>query len=313
MAPVRAQDKNFRLVIHGGAGIIKPASMTSEDLEGCRRALDLAVQTGHKILSSGGTSIDAVRAAVRVLEDSPYFNAGRGAVLNADGKAELDAAIMDGATLKAGAVAAVTGVKNPVEGAFLVMTQSPHVLLTGPGADSFAQAKGLETVDPAYFRTERRVRDLEKARERERGDRSELQTSEKYGTVGAVALDQAGNLAAATSTGGLTNKRSGRIGDSPIIGAGTYANNATCAVSATGQGEIFIRAVAAHELHALMKYRGASIQEATHEVLAEVKRLGGQGGLIAIDRAGNFAMPFTTEGMYRGTIDAAGRATVQIE
>jgi L-asparaginase / beta-aspartyl-peptidase len=253
-----------------------------------------------------------------VMEDSPLFNAAKGAVFNHDGKNELDASLMDGRTLAAGAVAEITTLKNPIVGAHLVMAKSKHVMLVGKGADDFAASQGAETVSSDYYRTEDRWEELQRAKEREKKEEKEgnkhssLQLEEKFGTVGAVALDQQGNLAAGTTTGGLTNKRFGRIGDSPIIGAGTYADNESCAVSATGQGEMFIRTVAAHEVSVLVKYRKLSVEQAAQTILDKVRALGGSGGLIVLDHDGHFTTPFNTDGMYRGTIGPEGKPETAI-
>lgn len=320
------------LVIHGGAGTITRQNLTPEKEKAYRQALQQALQAGYAVLQGGGTSLDAVEAAIRLMEDSPLFNAGKGAVFTNEGKNELDAAIMDGKTGKAGAVASVTTIKNPVSAARAVMEQSEHVMMIGPGAEKFAKEKGLQIVDPSYFRTDTRYKQLQKAREAESatpatppkksGIRNRLgdgtadlifSEGRKFGTVGAVALDQFGNLAAATSTGGMTNKRYGRVGDSPIIGAGTYADNNTCAVSATGHGEFFIRSVVAYDIAALMDYKGLTVQQAAGEVV--MKKLadrGGEGGVIALDRNGNMAMPFNSAGMYRGYIKAGGKSEVRI-
>lgn len=304
------------LVIHGGAGTITRAIMTDEKERAYREALNAALEAGQAVLASGGSSVDTVVAAVQAMEDCPLFNAGKGSAFTSEGRNELDASVMDGSTLMAGGVAGVTRIKNPIIAAKAVMTQSGHVLLGGAGAEAFAADQGLELVDPSYFHTPERWQQLERARLRANGASERQRTSTlaavepdaldaptKYGTVGAVALDVHGNLAAATSTGGLANKRYGRIGDSPIIGAGTYADNRTAAVSATGTGETFMRAVAAYEVTALMRYRGLSLEQAAEEVATKtVPALGGSGGLIGIDSNGNIAMAFGTEGMYRGVI-----------
>ena len=263
--------------------------------------------------SATAASDALVEAAVRVLEDDPHFNAGKGAVFTEAGTNELDASIMEGKTLKAGAVASVKHIKNPISLARMVMEKSPHVMMDGDGAEAFAKQNGVELVDQKYFYTEERWKALQREKKSKKnpaavgGNKFIMSDQDQHGTVGAVALDQAGNLAAATSTGGTTNKKAGRIGDSPIIGAGTYANNATCAVSATGDGEYFIRATVAHDISALMEYRGLSLGDAAQEVLDKVAKLGGTGGLIAIDRKGNITQPFNTAGMYRGTIDDSGK------
>jgi L-asparaginase / beta-aspartyl-peptidase len=263
------------------------------------------------VLERGGPSLDAVATAVRLLEDHPCFNAGYGAALTRDGAAELDAAIMDGRQMRAGAVASVRHVKNPIDLARRVMEKSRHVLLVGAGAEEFALEEHLSLVPNQYFRTAERLEQLESE---QRGERvSDLVPPSPRGTVGAVARDASGNLAAATSTGGMTNKRPGRVGDSPIIGAGTYAKNGVCAVSATGHGEYFIRAVAAYHVCAAVEYRGLTLGQAVHEVLHEIlRKLGGDGGLIAIDDAGSIVMDFSTEGMFRGARDGAGRREIAI-
>jgi beta-aspartyl-peptidase (threonine type) len=298
------------IAIHGGAGVITRSSMSAEDEAAYRADLGRALDAGYEVLQGGGDSLDAVTAAVRILEDSPLFNAGRGAVFNHEGINELDASIMDGRTLKAGAVAGVRHVRNPVDLARRVMDRSPHVLLSGAGAEEFALEQGLALVPRSYFFTERRWQQLERARA---GDKLSAAAIGYFGTVGAVALDRQGNLAAATSTGGMTNKRWGRVGDSPLIGAGTYADNASCAVSATGSGEYFIRTVLAHEISALMKYRGLPVEEAARQAVhGRLKDIGGEGGVIVVDREGNVAMEFNSEGMFRGARDSRGRREVSI-
>lgn len=292
----------FGLVIHGGAGTISKTEMTPDRELEYRATLEQSLAAGYAILVKGGTSLDAVSAAVTILEDSPLFNAGKGAVLNADGDAELDAAIMDGRTLAAGGIAAVKRIKNPVQLARVVMEKSPHVLFAAEGAENFAKQQGIALVRNSYFITDRRKLELKKAQqqEKQKGNAAKIDPDAfSFGTVGAVALDKSGNLAAATSTGGRTNKRPGRVGDTPIIGAGTYANNATCAVSGTGHGEFFMRSVAAHDVSALMEYRGLGVAAATKDVIRKLGELGGTGGLIAIDLKGNVALPFNTPGMYR--------------
>jgi beta-aspartyl-peptidase (threonine type) len=307
------------LAIHGGAGTINRALMTPEKEAAYRAALAAALRAGRSALAEGGTAVAAVVAAVREMEECPLFNAGRGAVFTADGSIELDAAIMDGATKAAGAVAGVTRIRNPVVAAHAVMTRSRHVMLIGPGAEAFAAGQGLELVEPRFFHTDERWSQLERARAAGRleldhdGAARAAAEDRKFGTVGAVACDAAGNLAAATSTGGITNKQWGRVGDSPIIGAGTYADNATAAVSGTGLGEAFMRAVAAHEVAALMTYKGLALDAAVTEVaLRTVPAHGGTGGLIAVDARGNVAMRFSTEGMYRGLIRGTGEPEVAI-
>lgn len=308
------------LVIHGGAGTLLRENMTAEKEREYVQALEQALKTGFAVLQKGSSSIDAVEAAIRFLEDNPLFNAGKGAVFTHDGRNELDASIMDGKTRKAGAVAAVTIVKNPISAARAVMEKSPHVMMTGKGAELFASEQGLEIVDPSYFWTEFRWKQLQQMLMEEAATPSKknswntmLSENHKFGTVGATALDRAGNLAAGTSTGGMTNKRFGRVGDSPIIGAGTYADNESCAVSATGHGEYFIRYAVAHDVGALMKYKSLSVQEAADTVVQKtLKSAGGEGGLIALDRKGNFALSFNTPGMYRGYITEDGKPHVSI-
>jgi beta-aspartyl-peptidase (threonine type) len=305
------------LAIHGGAGTIERSSMTPEKEHEYRAGLERALTAGYEILKRGGSSLDATEAAVRVLEDDPHFNAGRGSVFTSAGTNEMDASIMDGKTLKAGAVGSVQHIKNPINLARLVMEKSPHVMLDCAGAEAFAKANGIELVDQKYFFTQQRWDALQKMKAAEKNRASGAGTSflitdqDRHGTVGAVALDQGGNLAAATSTGGTTNKMPGRIGDTPVIGAGTYANQ-TCAVSCTGDGEYFIRVAAAHEVSALMQHRGLKLQEAAETALDTVKQLGGTGGLIAIDKNGVIAMPFNTNGMYRGYVDPKGKFVVEI-
>jgi len=300
------------LVIHGGAGVIRK-DLTPEKEKLVRADLEAALSAGYAVLKDGGASLDAVTKAILVLEDSPRFNAGKGAVFTHDGKNELDSAIMDGATLRAGAIAGVHRVKNPVLLARAVMEKSPHVFLTGDGAEVFAQTVGVELVDPSYFRTDERWNQLQDALKAEAaGQHSSLGRAIHYGTVGAVALDKAGHLAAATSTGGMTNKRWGRVGDSPIIGAGTYAN-AHCAVSATGWGEFYIRSVAAHDICARVEYGKQPVAKAADAVvMGVVPKLGGDGGVIALDANGNFATPFNTDGMYRGWVDRNGKVHVAL-
>lgn len=304
------------LVIHGGAGTITRAGMTADREQQYRAALSESLKTGHAILAKGGSSLDAVEAAIRIMEDSPLFNSGKGAVFTHDGKNELDASIMDGRTKAAGSVAGVTIIKNPISAARAVMEKSKHVMLIGRGAELFATGVGLEIVDPSYFWTERRWKSLQEELLKEAKPQASLPTADenRFGTVGAVAVDKNGNLAAGTSTGGTTNKRFGRVGDAPIIGAGNYAENESVAVSATGAGEFFIRWTVAYDIAALVKYRGLSVAEAAEEVIHRklTKVKGAEGGVIALDAKGNFAMPFNTEGMYRGWIGADGEAHVEI-
>jgi beta-aspartyl-peptidase (threonine type) len=284
------------IAIHGGAGVMR------RDKPGARQraVLKQALDAGYAVLRTGGTSLDAVTAALVVLEDSPLFNAGRGSCFNADGEIEMDASVMEGERLRAGAVAAVRRIRNPVLAARLVMEKTRHVLLAGDGAERLARQHGLKLEAPAYFHTALRRAALAR------------NLKSHHGTVGAVALDRDGNLAAATSTGGYTGKLPGRIGDSPLIGAGSYADNRACAVSGTGLGEAFIRAAVAHDIAARMRYRGDSLAAAARAALANVKKLGGDGGLIAVDARGNVAMPFNSQGMYRAAIDRRGRMTIGI-
>ncbi len=293
----------YLLVIHGGAGDMTRDALHDTMVAKYHDALRAALITGHRILDTGGSSLDAVEAVVRYMEDHPLFNAGRGAVFTSDGRNELDAAIMDGKTGMAGAVAGVTTIKNPITAARAVMENSPHVMLISKGAELFAAEQGLDMVDPSYFFTQERYDSWRNAREK----------FDKKGTVGAVALDRQGNLAAATSTGGMTMKRYGRVGDVPVIGAGTYASNATCAVSCTGHGEYFIRNSVAYDMAARMEYQGASLADAACEILQQkLKKQGGTGGLIAIDRDGKFTMEFNTKGMFRGYLLPNGEIHVMI-
>jgi len=297
---------NYAIAIHGGAGGLMTGAVTPEKEKAYHEKLSEALETGYAMLAKGASAIDAVEAAVRVLEDSPLFNAGKGSVFNHDGVNEMDAAIMNGKTLKAGAIAEVHNVRNPITAARAVMEKSNHVLLASIGAEKFAKECGLEIVDPSYFYDEERHQQWLATKNNEvdyswSGD-GMPDSKKKYGTVGAVALDSQGNLAAATSTGGVNNKKFGRVGDSPIIGAGTYANNKTCAVSCTGQGEFFIRNVVAYDISALMEYKNFSISQATAEVIKKVALLGGEGGLVSIDAQGNISAPFNTSSMFRGWI-----------
>ncbi len=294
------------LVIHGGAGTILKENMSSEKEKAYREKLDEALRTGYAILQNGGSSLEAVVATIEVMELSPLFNAGVGAVYTHEGRNELDASIMDGNTGNAGAVAGVATIKSPIKAALEVMKNSPHVMMSGHGAEVFAESQGLEIVSNSYFGTDRRKKSLEKVLKKEANNTmsSLLQHQDwKYGTVGAVALDMEGNIAAGTSTGGMTNKRYGRIGDSPIIGAGTFAENSSCGVSSTGHGEYFIRNVVAYDIAARMKYMNTSVQESASEVIQnQLVEKGGSGGVVCLDRAGNIAMEFNTAGMYRGYI-----------
>ena len=297
--PTPPQRREWSLAIHGGSGVIERGDLTPETEAAYRASLQAALAEGSKVLENGGSSLDAVEATLRVLEDDPLFNAGRGAVFDAEGRNQLDAAIMDGATLNAGAVAAVSTTKHPVTLARAVLDNSRHVLLSGEGADQFAREQGVEQVDPSYFRTEHRWRQIEEWR-KDNLSALALDPTHRFGTVGAVALDKDGNLAAATSTGGLTGKRWGRIGDSPIIGAGTYAANGKCAVSGTGTGEYFIRESAGRQVCDRVAWNGESITQAADDTIASIGALGGDGGLIAMDAMGNVAFAMNTEGMYRG-------------
>lgn len=303
------------IAIHAGAGTISKEEFTaSMELE-IRGALMQAVQAGHKVLSAGGSSLDAITLAITMLEDSPHFNAGRGAVFNAEGRHELDASIMDGSNLEAGAVAGVQNIRNPILLARKIMTDSVHVMLMGEGAEVFARANGIEFADPDYFFTERRWQQLQKARNKEKQDALlQSESPDRWlSTVGAVALDANGNLAAATSTGGMTNKRWGRVGDSPIIGAGTYADNRSCAVSATGHGEYFIRATVARDICSRVQYQGLDLAAAADAVInGQLRDMGGDGGIIALDTKGNIALTFNTPGMYRASVDVEGNLEVRI-
>ena len=317
-----SKKQEFAIVIHGGAGTILKKNMTDSLEIAYKQKLEEAIRVGHTILKNGGTSLDAVEKTINVLEDSPLFNAGKGAVFTNAETNELDASIMDGSNLNAGASAGTTTVKNPINLARAVMEKSEHVMLSGVGAETFAKEQALEIVDPEYFYTENRYKSLKRIQDKEKTELDhDGQTSlydsfikdSKFGTVGCVALDKSGNLAAGTSTGGMTNKRYGRIGDAPIIGSGTYANNATCAVSSTGWGEYFIRAQVAYDISALMDYKGLTLQEAAKIVIQEkVPNLGGDGGIIAVDHNGNMVMEFNTAGMYRASMTADGELVVGI-
>ena len=314
------EKQSFGIVIHGGAGTILKKNMTKEKEKEYRQALSKTIRIGYDVLKNGGPSKEAVEKTINYMEDSPLFNAGKGGVLTSEGTIELDASFMDGKTLNAGAVSGVKKVKNPISAAIKVMEESPHVMLSGHGADIFSQIHDLEIVDQDYFFTERRINGLKRVQNAEKlkgvfktqNDRSFLE-NQRYGTVGCVALDKSGNLAAGTSTGGMTNKKWNRVGDAPIIGAGTYANNMTCAISATGWGEFFIRAVVAHDISAIMEYKGLSIQEAAYEVIHnKVGVLGGNGGIIGIDNNGNIAIEMNTSGMYRAHMNQEGKLDVKI-
>ena len=316
--------ENFGIVIHGGAGTILKENMSDSLEQAYKAKLEEAIRTGHEILANGGTAIEAVQRTINIMENSPLFNAGKGAVFTNEGKNELDASIMEGKTLNAGAVSGVTTVKNPINLAWEVMENSEHVMLSGKGAEQFAKERNLEIVNPEYFYTENRFKSLERLKERN-SEKTELDhdgktafvdpfiKDSKYGTVGCVALDKNGNLAAGTSTGGMTNKKWGRIGDAPIIGAGTYANNKTAAISATGWGEFFIRGVVAYDISALMEYKEMSLAEAAKEVIQNKNpELGGSGGIIAIDHQGNVSMEFNTAGMYRAKMNKEGDLEIGI-
>lgn len=318
----KVEKQDFAIVIHGGAGTILKENMTPEREAEYKAKLEEAIRVGYDILKNGGSSIDAVEKTINVMEDSPLFNAGKGAVFTNEGTNELDASIMDGKTLNAGASAGTTTVKNPINLARVIMEKSEHVMLSREGAETFAQEQGLEIVQPDYFFTESRFNALKNIKDKEK---TELDhdgktafydpniKDSKFGTVGCVALDKNGNLAAGTSTGGMTNKRYGRIGDTPIIGAGTYANNATCAVSSTGWGEYFIRGMVAHDISALMEYKGLSLKEASRIVIQEkLTELGGTGGIVAVDKNGNMVMEFNTAGMYRATMNDKGELHIGI-
>lgn len=320
---INLRDK-FVLVIHGGAGTILKKNLTPEKEREFNEALEAALKTGYDILKKGGTALDAVESAVRYMEDCPLFNAGKGAVFTNEGKNELDAAIMDGKTLAAGSVAGVTIIKNPISTARAVMEKSGHVMLIGKGAEKFAAENGQAIVDTSYFFTEHRWKALLEAKKEDslkqiKKTPDHLAIKQpgnkdyKYGTVGAVALDRYGNLAAATSTGGMTNKKFGRVGDAPVIGAGTYAGNNTCAVSCTGWGEYFIRLTMAKTISDMMEFGNRNLNDAATEmVMKRLPALGGDGGLIAVDKDGNIALPFCTEGMYRGFVRQDGKTTVKI-
>ncbi len=325
------QKPEYALVIHGGAGTITPDKLTPELEAEIRTDLAAALAAGEKVLKDGGEALDAVTAAIQVMENSSHFNAGRGAVFTAEGKNEMDSSIMDGRTLDAGAVSGVSNIKNPILLARAVMENSPHVMMMGHGAETFAATQGIETADDAYFHTDYRWGQYQDAKARmtgpmldhdgkapgEAGKTSSaddgLNGDYKFGTVGAVAMDRNGNLAAGTSTGGMTYKMHGRVGDSPIIGAGTYANNESCAVSATGHGEFFIRATVARNICALMEYADLSLQEAADRVMMDqLVKMGGDGGIIAVDKDGNMSMTFNTAGMFRGNLSSRQEASIDI-
>ena len=310
-------NRKFSLVIHGGAGTLVKGLMTPEKEEQYKSALNDALEKGYKVLENNGSAMDAVETAVNYLEDSPLFNAGKGSVFTNEGTHEMDAAIMDGKTLDAGAVSLITGIKNPVSLARDVMDKTDHVFLAGEGAMRFANSVGYKLEGPEYFYDEHRYQQWQNIKDSDTFQLDHSMKKEgKFGTVGAVACDKEGNVAAATSTGGMTNKRWGRVGDSPMIGVGNYANNKTCAVSCTGSGEFFIRGVVAYDVSCLMEYKGMTVEEATNEVINKrILEIGGDGGLIAVDAKGNIAMTFNTEGMYRGfkTSHHDGRVEVKKE
>ncbi|WP_412559446.1 isoaspartyl peptidase/L-asparaginase family protein [Winogradskyella sp. MIT101101] len=318
---MNSEKPEFAIIIHGGAGTILKKNMTPEKEAAYKAKLEEAIRVGYEVLKNGGTSLDAVTKTINVMEDSPLFNAGKGAVFTNAETNELDASIMDGKTLNAGASAGTTTVRNPIDLARAVMDNSEHVMLSGKGAEIFAEEQGLAIVEPSYFFTENRFQSLQRIKDREKTELDhDAKTAfydptikdSKFGTVGCAALDKNGNLAAGTSTGGMTNKRYGRIGDAPIIGSGTYANNETCAVSSTGWGEYFIRAQVAHDISALMDYKGLSLKEAAKIVLDKVEDLGGDGGIVAVDKNGNMVAEFNTAGMYRATLNDKGELEIGI-
>ena len=319
--PKERQPNTFAIVIHGGAGGVTPKNHNKKQQEAYTQKLQEALDAGYLVLENGGISLDAIQAAINIMEDSPLFNAGKGAVYNSDGQQEMDASIMDGKTLNCGAVAGINHIKNPILAARLVMDSTNHVLLSGKGAELIMKTYGLEMVDSAYFFTEKRYNQLKRIQ-----GKTELQLDNsasllennliddhKFGTVGAVAIDKNGNIAAGTSTGGMTNKKYGRIGDSPIIGAGTYANNATCGISATGTGEYFMKTVAAHEVSNLIQYKGMRPKDALHEVLFnQIEKLGGEGGMILLDKHGDVYWDFNSSGMFRGYKKSDGKNLVEM-
>jgi beta-aspartyl-peptidase (threonine type) len=318
-----AKQNEFAIIIHGGAGTILKENISDEKEKEYTLKLEQAIRTGYAILKNGGTSQEAVVKTIQVMEASPLFNAGKGAVFTHEETNELDASFMDGNTLNAGAVAGVMNVKSPIELAVKIMTDSDHVMLSGKGASLFAKEKGLEIVDPTYFYTERRFNSLQKIKNKEKTaiDQDNKKAgfydadikNSKFGTVGCVALDKNGNIAAGTSTGGMTNKRWGRIGDAPIIGSGTYANNKTCGVSSTGWGEYFIRSQVAYDISAQMEYQQKSLKQATEDVIQnKLTKLGGTGGVVALDKNGNMSFEFNTAGMYRASMDDKGELIVKI-
>ncbi len=318
---IMRKPNSFAIVIHGGAGGIKREYFTQEQQDAYTEKLQEALDAGYAVLEKGGVSLDAVQAAINVMEDSPLFNAGKGSVYNSEGNQEMDAAIMDGKTLNAGAVAGVNHIKNPILAARIVMDSSEHVMLSGKGAEIMAAKFGIEMVDSSYFFTEKRLNQLREIQGQEKTQldhtayliKNELIDVHKFGTVGAVAIDKNGNIAAGTSTGGMTNKKYGRIGDVPIIGAGTYANNLTCGISCTGTGEYFMRTVAAHEVSNLIKYKKLTPKEALHEVLFnQIGPLGGEGGIILMDKNGEVSWDFNSTGMFRGFKKSDGETKIEM-
>ena len=314
---------SYAMVIHGGAGTILKKNITDEKEAAYRAKLEQALRAGQSVLAGGGSALDAVEVTINLMEDSPLFNAGKGAVFNHEGRNEMDASIMDGRNIDAGAVAGVRHIKNPISLAREVMENSKHVMLAGDGAEEFAQSRNIELVDARYFKTENRMRQLERAKARElsavitddkfAGYGDPIDPDNKFGTVGAVALDKDGNIAAGTSTGGMTNKRWNRIGDSPVIGAGTYADNKSCGVSSTGHGEYFIRATVARDICAMMEYKGVSLDTAATQIIHhKLVDMGGTGGIVALDKDGNISMTFNTEGMYRGYVKGQSEPAVYI-
>ena len=325
------QNPRLGFMIHGGAGVIRRGDLTPEKEKAYRERLEEAVTAGYKALQAGKSALDAVEIAIKIMEDSPLFNAGKGAVFTADGKNELDAAIMDGKNLMAGAVAGLHHVKNPISLARAVMEKSKHVMMIGDGAETFAKQVGIELVDEKYFWTQERWDSLQKMikqeqekekQEKEKTNPANKPTSQidlraepynRFGTVGAVALDKDGNIAAGTSTGGMTYKKFGRVGDVPVIGAGTYANNNTCGISATGDGEYFIRLSVAKDISSIMEYQAATVQVAADRVIkTKLENLGGKGGIIGMDKFGNMAISFNSEGMYRAYINSEGKPVIEI-
>lgn len=324
--PEANQEAKIVMVIHGGAGTIEKEFMTPEKEKSYRDALTAALQAGFDQINQGKSSLNAVQSSINIMENSPLFNAGKGAVFTHDGKNEMDASIMDGKTLKAGAVAEISNIRNPINAARAVMEKSEHVMMVGDGAEQFASANGCDTVPPSYFFTQERWDQLQRTIDESEKSKAVSNNfnprnskisgvsdaDKKFGTVGAVALDKNGNLAAGTSTGGMTNKKYGRVGDSPIIGAGTYCNNMTAGISCTGWGEYYIREVAAYRLSSLMELKKLPIKDAAKQVIDEIGKMGGDGGIIALDKSGKVAMEFNTSGMYRGTVDENGKISIYI-